>query len=418
MAKILFLPYAEQLGSTYPLIDLAKHFVEKGDEVVFAGEGQFMKLVEASNYATEKLIEVPYALYDSHLSRGSGGFHTYETAKKHIKAELELYQKVRPDLIIAQNRPTSRLSAEIAKIKHVSVIVAMATKYRGNSIHKAESFTYAPIFKIPLIGRVFSKYADQLIEVVARTWLRPYNKIAKEYNIKPLQSFFDLLEGNLMTLIPESASIFPLKEGYPSDNYFYIGPQLTRRHFDPPHWYNEAKERDGIFIYLSMGSTAHKLYPIVFKRLVEIFGDKKGITIVTNTSWIMDGEKEHISTPSNIYVANITPAEIMFELADVTVCHGGNGTIYHSLLFGVPVVGITERVEHEMNMEKIKELNLGDYVLFNKFQKLSDQKIYDLIMNVIKDKKIKENVFEYGKKINEEMTHVDNLVDYIRGKIQ
>lgn len=418
MAKILFLPYAEQLGSTYPLIDLARHFVEKGDEVVFAGEGQFMKLVEASNYKSEKLIEVPYALYDSYLSRGSGGFHTYETAKKHVKAELDLYKKVKPDLIVAQNRPTSRLSAEIAKIRHVSVIVAMATKYRAMSIHRAELFTYAPLFKIPLLGRVFGRYAEQLIEGVARTWLTPYNKIAKDYNIKPFKSFFDLVEGNLMTLIPESASIFPLKEGYPSDNFFYIGPQLTHKHFDPPYWYNEAKERDGIFIYLSMGSTAHKLYPVVFKRLVNIFGGQKGITIVTNTSWIMDGGKEHSGSPSNVYVANITPAEIMFELADITICHGGNGTIYHSLLFGVPVVGVSERVEHELNMKRIKELGLGDYVLFKDFNKLSDKRIYDLIMNVVKDKKIKQNVLEYGKRINDEMTHIDNLVDYIREKIK
>ena len=116
MAKILFLPYAEQLGSTYPLIDLAKHFAEKGDDVVFAGQGQFMKLVKASGYATESLIEVPYQIYDKHLSKGSGAFHTYQTAKNHVKAELELYQKVKPDLIICQNRPTSRLSAEIANI--------------------------------------------------------------------------------------------------------------------------------------------------------------------------------------------------------------------------------------------------------------------------------------------------------------
>lgn len=417
MARILFLPYSEQLGSTYPLIDLAKHFVDKGDEVIFAGSGTFMKLVKANHYKTYPLIEVPYAIYDASLKKATGGFHTYKTAKEHIEQELALFDKVKPDLVIAQNRPTVKISTQIRNIKYISVIVSLATKWRGTSFHKADLFSYAALFKIPVLGKILDRHAEEIIEYVSKSWLGVYNKVCKEYGIPKFESFFDLVEGNFMTLIPESQNLFPLKKGFPKDKYFYIGPQLNSPHFEEPHWYNDVKDKDGIFIYLSMGSTAHKLYPNVYKRLVEIFGNRKEVTIITNTSWIMDGEKEHAESPDNVNVTNIAPAEIMFKLADVTICHGGNGTIYHSLCNGVPVFAISERAEHEINMKRLKELRLGDYVLFKDFEKISNEKFEELIMKVVKDKKMRENVQKYGALINEEMANVGNIVDLIRSKI-
>ena len=241
--------------------------------------------------------------------------------------------------------------------------------------------------------------------------------VAKKYNVNKFSSFFDLVEGNLLTLIPESVTLFPLKSTYPVDRFFYIGPQITNSHFNAPKWYDEVKDKNEIFIYLSMGSTAHKLYPYVLKRLVKIFGGMEGINIITNTSFVLNGEDTHNSTPKNIYVADIVEAESMFKISDLTICHGGNGTIYHSLVNGVPVLGISERVEHEMNMKKIKEFNLGDYVLFNEFIKYSDKKIYNLIMGLIKNKEINKNVNKIGKIINDELLQVDNLIDIIRGKV-
>lgn len=417
MATILFLPYAYQLGSTYPLIDLAKHFSNKGDNVIFAGEGGFMRLVKSSGFKTLKLIEVPYAIYDANISKGQGGFHNYKSVKEFVRDELALYEKIKPDLIISQNRPTVRISAQIANIKHVAVIVSLATKYRGMSFHHAESFTYHELFKLPLIGKILDKNADSIINLIARMWLPPYNKVLKEYKQQPIHDFFDLVEGNLMTLIPESPALFPLKAGYPQDKYFYIGPQLKHSHFKHPDWYNEAKNRDGYFIYLSMGSTTQNIYPYVYRKLVEIFGGRKDINVISNTSWILNGEEEHKNSPENIFVANITPAEIMFKLADLTICHGGNGTIYHSLMYGVPVMGIVERAEHEMNMRRIKELDLGDFISFKKFKTISNAEIESKIIKLLQDKKTHENVIQTAKVINNQIAQIDGLVEFIRKQI-
>lgn len=417
MARILFLPYTEQIGSTYPLLDLASHFAEKGDEIIFAGSGKYKKLIEDSGYRIEPLIEVPYPVYNKSLKTGGGNFHTYETAKEHIAAELELFKRIKPDLVIAQNRPTARVSGDICKIKTISLIVAMATRYRDVKVYEADLFIFSKLFKFPLFGKLFSKGQNKIIELYSKLWLKPYNKIAKEYGIKPYQSFFDLIEGNLLTLIPESESLFPLQKGYPKDKYFFIGPQLTKAHFDTPDWYNEAKEKDGNFIYLSMGSTSQGLYPYVFHRLVKIFGGSKEVNIVTNTSWILDGDKEMRETPDNVFVANITPAEAMFNLADLTICHGGNGTIYHSLLFGVPIYCVVGRVEHELNMKRLEELNLGSGMLYSQFRKMSDKEIYDTIMKIMNDAKMKEAAKNFGQNLTKEMVRVDQLVDYIRKSI-
>jgi len=47
------------------------------------------------------------------------------------------------------------------------------------------------------------------------------------------------------------------------------------------------------------------------------------------------------------------------------ICHGGNGTIYQALAYGVPLLASTSIFEQEYNMERIREMKLGDYLLNN-----------------------------------------------------
>ncbi len=414
--RILFLPYSHQLGSTYPLLDLAKHFRDK-DEVIFAGEGKFMSQVESAGFKVIRLPEVPFGIYHEGATKGSMDFYTEDMVKNLVDAEIELYKKVKPDLVISQNRLTTRLSAEKAGIKHIAVVVSAVTRYRNIDLGKITGFSFSVLFKIPIIGQLFSDNANKIFELLSRSWLKPFNRIAKEYSVREYDNFFELFEGNLLTIIPESEKLFPLKSGYPTEQFFYTGPLLKHQYFDEPYWFNDVKERDGDFIYLSMGSTTKKIYPIALKKLIRIYGGSSKVNIVTNTSYLMDGEKQHMKAPKNVFITDIAPAEILFNLADLTICHGGNGTIYHSVIFGVPVFGITKRVEHEANMQQVKNQNIGDYMTIEDFVRTDDFLLRKKLDKMMHSKELHARTKDFSRVIQDEMVQIDNLIEKIREKI-
>ena len=44
---------------------------------------------------------------------------------------------------------------------------------------------------------------------------------------------------------------------------------------------------------------------------------------------------------------------------NLMICHGGNGTIYQALFFGLPVLAHTSIFEQEWNVQQLEALGLG-----------------------------------------------------------
>jgi UDP:flavonoid glycosyltransferase YjiC (YdhE family) len=208
-----------------------------------------------------------------------------------------------------------------------------------------------------------------------------------------------------------------MKPGYKEERFIYSGPLLHYNHLNTPKWYNETKELDGNFIYLSMGSSSLTLYPLLLKKLARIYGDKPNIYIITNTTYIISAKQKRPQLPSNFFITNMASAEVMLSLADITICHGGKGTIYHSILNGVPLLGIPQQAEQEMNLIRIKELGLGDYLLSKEFLEISDADLKNRIDYVLYNKEIQKNVLNFSSKIRNCMGDLDDIVRKIHIKI-
>ena len=141
MAKILFLPYSHQLGSTYGLVDLAIQFRKLGDKIAFAGDGKFLDYAKAAGFEVYLLVEVPFERYRKSIDNGNVNFHDAKSIREHVAQELLLYEKIKPDLIIAQARTTVAVSARIAKIKLIHVTIAFLTEHYGLKIEMPETFS-------------------------------------------------------------------------------------------------------------------------------------------------------------------------------------------------------------------------------------------------------------------------------------
>lgn len=73
----------------------------------------------------------------------------------------------------------------------------------------------------------------------------------------------------------------------------------------------------------------------------------------------------------------------LLEMIDIMVCHGGNGTIYQGLSFGIPLLCAPRIFEQEWNVQRIATLGLGEDI--------TDIKKPDKLLKVIEKWEHKKN---------------------------
>ncbi|MDQ3842876.1 MAG: hypothetical protein M3342_02510, partial [Bacteroidota bacterium] len=54
------------------------------------------------------------------------------------------------------------------------------------------------------------------------------------------------------------------------------------------------------------------------------------------------------------------PADAILPLTDLVICHGGNGTLYQALAYGIPLLCKTSHVEQEWNVQALERKGLGE----------------------------------------------------------
>lgn len=415
MATILFLPYAHQLGTTFGLLELASIFQSLGDNIVFAGEGPYISLAKQMGFKTEKLIEVDFDRYRKVIDSGNINFHDEKSLNVHLPLELALMKKIKPDLVVTQARTSTILSCTILDIPYISLTVSFLTEYYDLPYEIPETFSLYPLTKLPLLGSIMNANAKRFVIMKAKQAARAYNKVLVKYKLPKIKSMYDAYAGSYLTLIPESRLLFPINGLAPKDKFIFTGPLQNRTDIHPiPDWIGKVKKEDGKFIYLSMGTSSNKLYPYMLKRLAGIFGNSNDVFIITNSCNLLHKE---LSLPSNVFLTTTAPARIMMNLADITICHGGKGTIYDSILNRVPILGIPQQAEQEISLRRIKKLGLGDYVLSKKIPDLTDAQLRTKIMDLIADSKIRKNLEFYAREIRKEMQNLNTIIEDVHKKI-
>ena len=136
-------------------------------------------------------------------------------------------------------------------------------------------------------------------------------------------------------------------------NMKYVGPILWS-YESMPHWIKEIKKKkfEGKkFAYVSMGSTGDPLlFETIFRGL-----EKVGFGMVASLGRLKDKLE---FTDENLYVTDFISPEIM-NYCEIVICHGGNSTIYLSLKYGLPLIGIPINPDQIDNMNRTIELKLG-----------------------------------------------------------
>lgn len=374
--KVLVIPDGNFLAHTSRSLEVAKLLRQLGIDVVFAAEGQYTKLLREKGFQIFPIITLnpEYGLAVSR--RGRVNHYDYDLTKRCVEEELKLFNKVKPDLVLADWRIPASTSCELAGIPLAVILNAAWTNYYSVRIRAVEHFVVTKL----LGKRIATWIAPWLKSFVITFDIRPINRFRREKGLKAHKNLWDVMRGDL-NLLPDIPEYAPTKD-LPS-NFHYIGPIVWEPEIEAPDWLEKLDSEKSI-IYFTMGSTGHARF---FEQAIEIFGHSEYQCIMTT-----GGMADLKNIPENFFVADYAPGSKIMEKSDVVVCHGGNGTIYQAMSEGVPIIGIPTMHDQEFNLQRIEDLGIGIHLSELKFK---PSHLKEAVQVILTEKSYKDNALRY-----------------------
>ncbi len=257
--------------------------------------------------------------------------------------QVRIINEIKPNAVLADTAPTLKMAAEKTSTPYFALLNGYMTSYyafvrkmpRSHPLYK-----YVKTLPLPLAEQLIKKGEQLAFEKIHQ----PFKKLRKQYKLSAKQSYQQETEGdvNLVCDLPE---LYPQKD------------QPSNYHFIPPLVYNARNnsaeivrklDKDKKTLFVSMGSTGD-WNNVLF--LNDPFFNKYNIVTAGDTQNV-------VSTP-NVVAASFVNIHHVFSYTDLVLCHGGNGTIYQALSYGLPILCKTSHFEQEWNVQAIEKLKIG-----------------------------------------------------------
>lgn len=391
MKKLLFLAEAVSLAHVGRPLTLAKWANENGYEVHFACSAEGLKKTGSGNFSflTYTLSTISSALFYGRVNKGQF-FYTKDEMKSYVTEEIELIKKVNPDLIITDFRLTAPISAELCNKPLLNLSNAHWSP-NANCPFPAPQVGFFKWLPNKISNAIFS-----LIRPIAFKWFaEDLNKVRKHFGLDEKKDFRELYTDGTHTAyldMPDFSEVARLPKGH-----FFLGPVIWSASIKNQNINLQTTEN----VYISMGSTGNnKLIDPILKAILK-----------TNAFIILSGVspeeeanllKNHINLKSRSLIKQLLNPEEVLPKCKLTICHGGSGTVYQSLAFGVPVLCFPSNPDQSLVSYAVEKHQLGSYI---ETVNPTEKSIFDTIQNCLNNSNIKNNTNNYSKKINEHSTY-------------
>ncbi len=342
MKPILFVTDANFLSHLLRSIEIAKAVRKKGYKVIFAAEGIYVDFIAKNGF--EYLPVFTNDPVHTMKATRSGMFFYYNSAriKKSVESETECIKKVDPEVIVGDFRWTLRISAEYCKVPYVGIINAIWTPFYAEFRSISEKMLLRKIFGIRFMEKI-SPFGTRLM---MRRRGKPFYRLRKKLGITPIKNLNYEMYGD-RNIMPDLPEFCPTKDL--PNNFTYIGPLFVS---DETLGTPVQKDFPSTpYIYATLGSTATpKMILTLFKALAE-----QPLPVVMTTG----KQPLPASAPDNFILYDYLSGQQAYSNARAVICHGGQGTLYQALSYGIPVIGIATHNDQQWNLDRITVLQLG-----------------------------------------------------------
>jgi UDP:flavonoid glycosyltransferase YjiC (YdhE family) len=269
----------------------------------------------------------------------------FDWAKKDVESyiaeDLELFEKVKPALVVGDYRLTLPISGTVGGAK-----VASLTNFHWSpySLMRVAAPAFPPR---PIATRIRGRIQRAFKSPLERTSTAVFNAVRERYGQAALNDFHQLVAMGDYTLYVEPPDFMPAEPLPP--NHVFLGPILWSPSVAKPSWW-EAWDKGRPLIYVTLGSSgAAKQLPSILQSL-----ERFGATIVVATAG-----RIRLDERPNVFAADYLPGLEISALASVVVCNGGSATAYQALSQGAPVVGLWSNLDQFYTMTTLERTDAG-----------------------------------------------------------
>jgi UDP:flavonoid glycosyltransferase YjiC (YdhE family) len=137
--------------------------------------------------------------------------------------------------------------------------------------------------------------------------------------------------------------------------------------------------------------------------------------VILSPHFPVEKAKELLGNRNGVYITDkFIPASKVNVMADVTVSHGGQGTVQTAIYSGTPIVGVAAQQEQFINLSNVESRGAGIRISRAKWNAKNIQRS---VSKILSDKKYKESVLKLRDRILA-MDGAKNAADVIWAKIK
>ena len=344
---LLFAPCAFNLAETTRMLEIAKGITHheaaiKAFDIQFMSDGgDFEHLIEEEGFALKKMeprLTPEKIEFIGKVDKGEifAPAFTLEETLVRINAEMAYLKELRPTAVLTGSYPTIPVTCRILQIPLVWVIQSTWLKeFFATGAGMTDAITFKPLKWV----------ADKVVLLFINFWIRvgflnSLNRAAKYFGVPGYPSIFDYWRGDI-TLVAEPAEFSGAQL---PPNHYFTGPLIARQDFLLPAEIRDIP-RDQPLIYFAMGSSGT---PEIVAKIIQSFAGKPYRVIAPVRFQL--AKVPGVKIPPNVIVTDWLPALQVNRMVDLSVIHGGIGTVMTAAYAGKPVVGVGMQPEQDANI--------------------------------------------------------------------
>jgi UDP:flavonoid glycosyltransferase YjiC (YdhE family) len=388
MKKLIFSPAVYNLAETTRCIEIAKACRDHFEILFISYGGEFENIIEQAGFPIRRLepqITPEKAEHIYKVDQGTklGYLFSVQEVEEQVRNEIALFEEINPVAVVTGFNMSNNLSCRVAG---VPLVWLTHSTWLFDSMMDAGLGTWPDMLDFPPLNWLPDKALLWLThKMMALTGLiaRPYNQVGKQYGLSPFKGMEAIWEGDY-NLLAEPEEFCELE--LPS-SYHYIPPLIGRLDTPiPEEILNLPKDRP--IVYFAMGSSGQ---PKVIAKIVEGFKDQP-YRVIAPVQKHLRGMAVQI--PENVLVTDWLPAHKVNPMADISVIHGGIGTVMTAALAGKPVVGVSMMIEQEANIDCLVRKGFAIRIRKNR---LTPERLRQAIDSLLSDPEAQRKAQDFQK---------------------
>ncbi len=350
-----FFPLFYNLAETGRAVSIAKRYIELGGNAVFFSHGGKYEYLAKDIGCRVIRVKPFYSKEFIDLLWKSSRLETFKNPLsekiliKHVKEEVSAFKITKVKIIVSTNSWPCYLSTKVANLPLISV----TPKIQSGFIKYPEDADYFFTRIIPqsLKLKILNWYAPK-----SKMYVRSFIKVAKKYNVTHPTILNDIVKGDY-TFYTDFIDFLGLDKPNIEPNEYYVGIIFLDELFSnyKQEKINDQKEiekhlqKPGKSILLTLGSSGTKE---LFIKILNTLDKTDYNVVAVHASIFKDEELPNFN--DNIILRKFVPCiRDLHKISDISITHGGQGTVYTAAYAGKPVIGFPMQFEQHLNLENL-----------------------------------------------------------------